>query len=124
MGTVDGEKAAYSLGDGLRVQKFSAEGFPVLIVARLLDDNLLKVVGQLEDDELVLLAELEVVPGGHALLVDGCSVRWVWLLILCPHSAEASNNVMSNCILVVHRACRSERETRFARPAAGLRQGN
>lgn len=41
----------------------------------MLNDNLLKVVRQLEDDVLVLLAELEVVPGGDALLVDGSSVQ-------------------------------------------------
>ena len=46
----------------------------------MLDDNLLKVVRQLEDDVLVLLAELEVVPGGDALLVDGCSARGLLLV--------------------------------------------
>lgn len=73
---------AYSLGDSFGAQELFAEGFPVLVVARLLDDNLLKVVRKLEDDEFVLLAQLEVVPRGNALLVDGCSVQGVCLLVL------------------------------------------
>lgn len=97
-----GEAAAYSLGDSLCVQELFAEGFPVLVVARLLDDNLLKVVGQLENDELVLLAELEVVPGGHALLVDSCSVKRMELLVLCPHNAEVYYNVMFGRVLAIH----------------------
>lgn len=56
------------------IQELLAEDFPVRVVAGLFDHNLLKVVGQLEDDVLVLLVELEVVPGSDALLGDGCSV--------------------------------------------------
>lgn len=71
---------SYGLGDGLGVDESAAEFLPVLVVARVLDDNLLKVVRQLEDDVLVLLAELEVVPGGDTLLVDGCSARGLLLV--------------------------------------------
>jgi hypothetical protein len=66
----------YSLGDSLRVDESVAEFLPVLVVACVLDDNLLKVVRKLEDDVLVLLVELEVVPGGDALLVDGGAARF------------------------------------------------
>lgn len=66
--------SSYRLGDRLGVDKRTAELLPVLVGAQSLDDNLLKVVGQLVDDVLVLLAELEVVPGGDALLVDVGSV--------------------------------------------------
>lgn len=71
--SLKGRPGSYGLGDGLGVDESVAEFLPVLAVACVLDDNLLKVVRQLEDDVLVLLAELEVVPGGDTLLVDGCS---------------------------------------------------
>lgn len=67
----------YGLGRGLSVQELFAESLPVLVIAALLNDNLLEVIGQLKDDELVLLAELEVIPCSDALLVHGCSVSFV-----------------------------------------------
>lgn len=66
---------SYGLGGGLGVVELFAENLPILAVAGLLNDNLLKVVRQLEDDVLVLLVELEIIPCGDAFFVDGCSVR-------------------------------------------------
>lgn len=45
-------------------------------ISGLVDNDLLVVIGELEDDVLVLLAQLEVVEGRYALLVDGRSIKW------------------------------------------------
>lgn len=94
---------SYRLGNSLGGQKLFAESLPVLAVAGLLNDNLLKIIGQLEDDVLVLLVKLEVVPGGDALFVDGCSVRrfvmvsptsnWCSLASYCSMISSASRKI-------------------------------
>lgn len=68
-----GPGAAYSLALRRSVDELLAEDLPVTLVRGFLDDDLLVVVRQLEDDELVLLAELQVIVGSYALLGDGRS---------------------------------------------------
>lgn len=64
----------YRFGLGLGADELVAEVFVLRAVfAGALDNNLLVVVGQLEDDVGVLLVELEVVVGRYAVLVDGRS---------------------------------------------------
>jgi hypothetical protein len=74
---VDGVAGTLALAAGLvlgsGVDKLLTEGLPVLVCGCLLNNNLLEVVGELVDDVLVLLAELQVIVGGDALLRDGCS---------------------------------------------------
>jgi len=74
---VDGVAGTLALTAGLvlgsGVDKLLTKGLPVLVCGCLLNNNLLVVVGELVDDVLVLLAELQVIVGGDALLRDGCS---------------------------------------------------
>ena len=65
---------AYSLALGGRVDQLLAEVLVLgAILAGALDDNLLVVIGKLEDDVFVLFVELELVIGRYALGVDGSS---------------------------------------------------
>jgi hypothetical protein len=64
----------YALALGGGVDQLLAERLPVAVGRGLLDDDLTVVVGQLEDDVLVLLVKLQVVEGRYALLCDGSSV--------------------------------------------------
>lgn len=66
--------ATYGLALGGGVDQLLAERLPVAVGRGLLDDDLTVVVGQLEDDVLVLLVKLQVVEGRYALLCDGGSV--------------------------------------------------
>lgn len=70
----DRKANTYTLGLGGGVDELAAEVLPVLVVRGLLDDDLTVVVGQLVDNVLVLLVELQVVEGRYALLRDGGSV--------------------------------------------------
>ena len=65
--------ASYHLVLGGGVDQLLAEGLPVFIGRSILDNDLTVIVGQLEDDVLVLLVQLEVVVGGDALLANGSS---------------------------------------------------
>lgn len=58
---------------GGRVDQLLPEVLPVAIGGGILNDNLLEVVGEFEDDELVLLGELQVIIGCDAVLRNGCS---------------------------------------------------
>jgi len=64
----------YVLVLGLGVDELLAEVLPVVVARGFVDDDLLVVVRELVDDVLVLLAELQVVVGGDALLRDRGSV--------------------------------------------------
>lgn len=70
-----GRKTTYVLVLGLGVDELLAEVLPVAVVRGVVDDDLLVVVGQLVDDVLVLLAELQIVVGGDALLRDRGSIN-------------------------------------------------
>ena len=61
------------------VDELLAEVLPVAVARGLVDDDLLVVVRELVDDVLVLLAELQVVVGGDALLRDRGSVIGVYV---------------------------------------------
>lgn len=63
--------STYGSGLGSGIDKLLAKVIPVLIRGGFLDDDLSVVVGQLEDDVLVLLRKLEVVVvRSNALLRD------------------------------------------------------
>jgi len=64
----------YRLALGGGADELLAKVLPVLVGRGLVDDDLLVVVRQLVDDVLVLLAELQVVVGGDALLRNRGSV--------------------------------------------------
>lgn len=66
-----------SLVLALGVDQLLAESLVVVLGGRLLDNDLLVVVGDLEDDPLGALAELEVVEGSDALGGDGDTGVWV-----------------------------------------------
>lgn len=72
---VDGVAATDTLDTlailALGADQLLAEGFVVVIGGGLLDNNLLPVIGDLVDDPLGALAELEVVEGLDALGSDG-----------------------------------------------------
>lgn len=52
--------------------ELGAEGLVVLVLANLIDDNLLLVIGDLEDNELGLaMAHAEVIECSDALILDG-----------------------------------------------------
>lgn len=76
----------------LSIQQLVPELLPVAVGGRLFDDNLFPVVGDLVDDVLGALAELEVVEGAdavgryadtggglRALLISGIIKAWVRL---------------------------------------------
>lgn len=74
----EGCQHTYSLGLGGGVDELLAEDLPVGVIGSLLDDDLLVVVGELEDNVLVLLVELQVIVGGYALLGNGrTDGRWL-----------------------------------------------
>jgi hypothetical protein len=87
---VDGVAAADALVAlavlALGADELLAESVVVGLGGLFLDDNLLPVVGDLEDDPLEALAELELVEGGDALGSDGYTVgrrrivscSWAW----------------------------------------------
>ena len=64
---------AYRSALGGGVDELLTELFPVLVLGGVLDNNLLVVVGELVDDVLVLLVELQVIVGSYALLGNGGS---------------------------------------------------
>lgn len=72
---VDGVAAANALDTlailALGVDQLLAESVVVGLGGGLLDDDLLPVIGDLEDDPLQALAELELVEGSDALGSDG-----------------------------------------------------
>jgi len=72
---VDGVAAADALVAlavlALGADQLLAESVVVCLGGLLLDDNLLPVIGDLEDDPLEALAELELVEGSNALGSDG-----------------------------------------------------
>lgn len=56
--------------------KLGAEDLVVLVLANLIDNNLLLVIGDLEDDELGLaVAHAEIVECSDALILDGNTVN-------------------------------------------------
>lgn len=66
-----------SLVLALGADQLLAESLVVVLGGRLLDNDLLVVVGDLEDDPLGALAELEVVECSDALGSDGDTEEWV-----------------------------------------------
>lgn len=78
---VDGVTATNAFGTlavlALGVDQLLAEGVVVGLGGGLLDDDLLVVIGELVDDPLGALAELEVVELLDALRSDGDTVRRV-----------------------------------------------
>ena len=57
----------------LGIHQLVLERLPIRIGARVLDDNLFVIIGQLVDDVFDRLAELELVELGDALWRDGNS---------------------------------------------------
>ena len=57
----------------LGIHQLALERLPIRIRARILDDNLFVIIGQLVDDVFNRLAELELVERGDALWRDGNS---------------------------------------------------
>ena len=66
-----------SLVLALGADQLLTESFVVVLGGSLLNNNLLVVVGDLEDDPLGALAELEVVECSDALGSDGDTEEWV-----------------------------------------------
>lgn len=66
-------KGAYAWRLDSGIDKLVSEGLPVGITRSLLNDYLLVVIGELEDDELQALTELELIVFLYALLCDGRS---------------------------------------------------
>jgi hypothetical protein len=66
-----------SLVLALGADQLLAESFVVVLGGRVLNNDLLVVVGDLEDDPLGALAELEVVECSDALGSDGDTGEWV-----------------------------------------------
>ena len=66
-----------SLVLALGVDQLLPESLVVGLGGRLLDNDLLVVVGDLEDNPLDVLAELEVVEGSDTLGSDGDTGEWV-----------------------------------------------
>ena len=60
----------------LGIHQLVLKRLPIRIGARVLDDNLLVIVGQLVDDVFDRLAELELVELGDALRRDGDPGCW------------------------------------------------
>lgn len=58
---------------GSRIDQLLAKVLPVFVGGGILNDNLLEVIGELEDDVLVLLGQLQVIVGLDAFLRNGCS---------------------------------------------------
>ena len=65
----------------LGVDELLAESLVVVLAGLLLDDNLLVVIGDLVDDPLEALAELELVEGSDALGGDGDTGRRVLMAV-------------------------------------------
>jgi hypothetical protein len=67
---VSGTYALGLVGGG---DELLAESLPVLVVGRLLDDDLFVVVRQLKDNVLELLGELQVIVASNTVRRGGCS---------------------------------------------------
>jgi len=69
-------RRTYASALGLSIHQLLAEDIVILAgIAGAVDDNLLVVIGELEDDVLVLLAQLQVVERRYAVLADGSSIK-------------------------------------------------